>query len=190
MSASFNNIACPCCGNVFNLEQAWDDADGRRFIELVTKLPPRLIRPYYSYLKLFKPAKQGMRWATALKLTKEIAPLIQAAQVKRNGLTYAVPFEVWEKVLNDLVQNPPDNLQLPLKKHAYLLAILANQAEQVAAKTEKKTEQNKIKKRRESVTEDKPISFKELQKLALQKEQERAAKKPKSKPPENWNPLK
>lgn len=132
MKSAIDRVLCPACGALFDLEQAWDDVDGRRFVQLLTELPPAVIRPFYNYLKLFKPVKQSLRWHKVLSLAQELAPMINRAVIKRNGIDYAVPVPMWVEALGGLVRNRPENLSLPLKGHGYLLTILANQVEKAA----------------------------------------------------------
>lgn len=136
-------ITCPQCASHFDLMHAIEDADGRRLLDLLKDIQPVVIRPYFRYLKLFKPAKQGLRWSRMLSLTQEIAPMIKAAQIERNHATYAVLPATWAEVMNELVDNPPATLKLPLKGHGYLLSILAASAEKHAAKAEQKFEDDR-----------------------------------------------
>ncbi|NOR69996.1 MAG: hypothetical protein GQ532_09950 [Methylomarinum sp.] len=180
MASSFNLIVCPSCDQVFNLEQAWEDVAGRQFIELMTSLPSNIVRPFYSYLKLFKPEKQVLRWTKVLKLTQELAPMIKDCQVKRNGIVYVVPYLQWEQALTSLVQNKPPSLQLPLTKNAYLLTMLANQSEKVAAIKEAEVEKKKQNQVRKSKTQG-------LQSVAQVITKAKKKTKP-AKPPEGWRP--
>jgi len=138
-----DRIPCPHCSRVFALEQALDDMDGRKFFELFIKLPPTVMRPYLSYIGLFRPKKQVLKWRKILVLTEELAPMILKAQVTRNRMDYRIPLEQWAATMTDLVTNTPKTLELPLKGHGYLLSILANQAEKHAALQEEKVEQQK-----------------------------------------------
>lgn len=178
---SFDRVPCPLCGHVFDLEQAWDDADGRRFVELLTQLPAPAVRPFYNYLKLFKPAHQSLRWNKVLKLAQELAPMIHAAKITRNGIDYVVPVAHWVQVMDDLVRNRPKGLALPLKGHGYLLSILANQADKQAAIQEAEREQQK-RNRGRSGADTGPVSVAEI----VKPKPKAAPKKPKSKPPADW----
>lgn len=197
-------IPCPACGALFDLEQALDSVDGKRFVDLLTSMPPALIRPLYNYLKLFKPAKQVLSWARALKLLQELAPMIKAAQIKRNGVMYVIPQAHWEQVLTELVRNRPATLTLPLKSHGYLLSILAGQADKQAAIQEAKFEQQRQNRSQAPVSSG--PGYAQLVEMAAEKEQagpvgaalaaNNAANaapteqpKPRSRPPDNWNPL-
>jgi len=95
-----------------------------------------------AYLELFKPLKQDLRWSRRLTLTKELMPMIKAAQVKRNGIAYAAPLPVWEAEMLRMAARPP-TLTLPLTGHGYLLKVLANKGEQNAAALEKTVEQQR-----------------------------------------------
>ena len=204
-------VHCPHCSNAFDLTQGWEDQDARRFIDLLTQLPPKAVRPTFKYLTTcFKPKAQALRWSKLLKLAQELVPMIKDAQIKRNGTRYVVPLEQWISKLQELVESPPPNLALPLKSHAYLLSILANQAEQTAAKVETNAEAVKrtgVRPAPVAAENSAPtLSYAELVTLAKKKEQERKAsgipdgmaldkesgeltKKPRSKPPSGWNPI-
>lgn len=142
--------SCPACGSSFDLDAAVSDADARRFAELVAGIDPRVARPLIQYLALFRPEKTGMRWSRMLALAIELEPMIREARVQRNGMTYAVPLEAWAAALSMLADRPKQ-LQLPLKSHGYLLEILANQAEKIAAKAETEAEARKRTGRRDFV---------------------------------------
>ncbi len=77
-----------------------------------------------------------------LSLADELVPMIREARVRRNGTVYAVPLDAWASALSMLADRPK-NLALPLKSHGYLLEILANQAEKIAATAERDAEQHK-----------------------------------------------
>lgn len=142
MSRPLLSIRCPECGAVHCLSQAMEDADGQRFINLMAELPPSVISPLIRYLKLFKPGKQsGLRWSRMYKLSVELAPMIKGAQVERNRMSYTAPAALWTQCMVELVDNPPETLKLPLTGNGYLISMVANQADQGAAKAEKDREQ-------------------------------------------------
>lgn len=118
-------IDCPNCHRDFDLTQAFENKDANAFFDVVSQLPPELIRPAYLYLtECFKPAKQTVRWSRALKLAQEIAPMMQQQQIARDGVSYIVPISSWATHLELLVNAPPASMVLPLKSHGYLLSAL------------------------------------------------------------------
>lgn len=148
---------------------------GNEWTELLGGLPIGLVGALLRYLELFKPTKQELRWSRRLALTKELVPMIKAAQVKRNGISYAAPAAIWEAEMMKLIVNRPESLVLPLKSNGYLLSMIAGRGERAAAKIE----QDKIEQaRNRSNVGGAPISMAELT--------EKAQQKAKSRPPANW----
>lgn len=126
--------------HTFDLFNAVEDSDGRRLLAMMADLPSALIRPLLAYLRLFKPVKQSLRWSRMVTILKELTPMITRAQVKRNGIDYAAPIDLWVSTINALVNNPPKTLKLPLKTNGYLLEIVAATVDKALAKTERSTE--------------------------------------------------
>jgi len=153
------HLSCPACGEQFDLLQAMEDADGRRLLDVVKDMQPIVIRPFFRYLKLFKPVKRGLRWSRMLTLAQELVPMISAAQIQRNGVTVAVPPDSWVNAMNELIDQPPKTLKLPLKGHGYLLSILAGNAENAAAAEEQRIEKHRQQRRQEGAARPpQPIS--------------------------------
>jgi hypothetical protein len=168
-------VHCPYRSAGFDLIQAWDDEDARKFTALIITLPPKAVRPTFKYLTVcFKPPKQALRWSKLLKLLSDLTPMIIDRQIKRNGTLYTVPLDMWVDRMQQLVESRPETVKLPLKDHAYLLTILANQAEQMAGKAESKTEADKrngVRPQADANAEP-TISMAELKAMAEQKQAE------------------
>ena len=135
-------ITCPACGSFFGIDAGVNDADARRFAELMAGLHPVVAKPLIQYLALFRPDKTGLRWSRMLSLALELEPMIREAKITRSGIAYAVPREAWAQALLHLADRPKA-LNLPLKSHGYLLEMLAGGAEKLAAKTEAGAEKRK-----------------------------------------------
>lgn len=135
-------LSCPACAATFDLDAAVNDADARRFGDLIAGIPPAVAKPLVQYLALFRPKRTGLRWSRMLTLTQELAPMITNARIERNGIAYAVPAEVWTWALLYMIE-PPEGLSLPLKSHGYLLEVIANQMRRIAAKQEHAREQSR-----------------------------------------------
>ncbi len=173
-------IPCPYCGKSVDIIQGMEMLAGQQWTLVMQDMPIGLVGALLRYLELFKPLKQELRWSRRLALTQELAPLIKAAQIKRNGITYAAPMAVWEAEMMKLIVNRPESLVLPLKSNGYLLSMIAGRGERAAAKLEQaKIEQQPNR----SNIGGAPVSVAELA--------AKAEKKAKSKPPEGWkSPLK
>lgn len=132
-------IQCPYCGNSVDAIMALEMQAGNEWTQLLHDLPISFIGALLRYLELFKPAKQELRWSRRLNLTKELMPMIKAAQVKRHGIAYAAPLPTWEAEMLRLSARPA-SVKFPLKNNAYLLAVLAAKGEQHAAQLERDIE--------------------------------------------------
>ena len=107
--------------------------------------------------------------------------MIKAAQVKRNGISYAAPVAIWEAEMMKLIVNRPETLVLPLKSNGYLLSMIAGRGERAAAKIEQDNIEQQRNRSNVYPTGHKggaPVSVAELT--------EKAQQKAKSKPPANW----
>lgn len=183
-------IQCPYCNSSVDVIMAIEVLTGNEWTELLQGIPLSMVGVLLRYLELFKPLKQDLRWSRRLTLTKELMPMIKAAQVKRNGVTYAAPLPVWEAETLRMAARPP-TLTLPLTGHAYLLKVLANKGEQNAASLERATEQ-KRQNRAAHIGADSslpPVSKQlpeQLMAEAERKKQQREEQERKTKPPEGW----
>ncbi|HFE31898.1 MAG TPA: hypothetical protein ENJ17_01155 [Gammaproteobacteria bacterium] len=175
-------LNCPDCGARFELGQAVEDGDGRRFVELLTSLPPIVIKPLMHYLRLFKPPERGLRWSRMLKLTQELAPMIKAAQVARNRTVYVVTAQQWADAMTRLADSPSPDLRLPLKSNGYLLGMLANVGEQQAAQAE----QREIEQARQRSRAGSTGGAVSVADLVTETRTPAAAKKHRSTPPKGW----
>lgn len=76
-------LQCPCCGEQFPIEAGFADADGKKLAAMLAGLDPKLGRAVLNYLRLFSPAKRGLRMTRAIKLLEELLDLVNAGTVQR-----------------------------------------------------------------------------------------------------------
>jgi len=177
-------IQCPYCNSSVDVIMAIEVLTGNEWTELLQGIPLSMVGVLLRYLELFKPLKQDLRWSRRLTLTKELMPMIKAAQVKRNGIAYAAPLPVWEAEMLRMAARPP-TLTLPLTGHGYLLKVLANKGEQNAAALEKTVEQQR-QNRVVSVggnNELPPVDKDLAEKLTAEADRKRQER---NKPPDGW----
>lgn len=119
-------IQCPCCGEQFPFEAGFADADGKQLAALFAKLDPKLGRAVLGYLRLFSPAKRGLRMTKAIRLVEDLLHLVESGQVQRDarvGDSKPAPPRLWTAGIEQmLVQR--ERLQLPLENHNYLRAVV------------------------------------------------------------------
>lgn len=159
------NITCPACAARFDLDVAISEEKARQFFGLVADCPDDFKGPLIRYLRLHKPPKSALSWAKAHKIAAELVPMVQAARVERNGIVKVAPVELWAASVEQLLDEPPASLKLPLKGNGYLLSIVAAHAERQLATAEEKREQE----RKRGITDDgQRQGLKSIQELSKQ----------------------
>lgn len=146
MSTSFSLLhACRVCGAETSIEQMVydiiDDAEARRLLHDTLKLNLALGAHVLRYLRLHKPAKQGLRWAKLRPLLVELLQAIQAGAITRKGRAWAVDADGWRAAFEAVFRAAEDGkLDLPLAGNAYLYEIAMRLADKAEAHAEKQQE--------------------------------------------------
>lgn len=119
-------VSCPCCGEQFPIEAGLADVEGKQLAALFAGMDPKLGRGVLAYLRLFSPAKRGLRTTRAIKLVEDLLDLVNAGQVQRDARTHefkAATAKMWTLGIEQMLQQR-ERLQLPLENHNYLRAIV------------------------------------------------------------------
>jgi hypothetical protein len=134
-------VTCPCCYSDFPIEAGFSDADGKRLAALMAEFEPALGRAALSYLRLFKPAKSGLRVSRAVAIISELAQLVRAGTVcrdERNGVRRPASASVWAAGIEQMLTHA--GIETPLDGHNYLRKVVFGLADQVDAKAERARE--------------------------------------------------
>lgn len=132
-------VHCPCCGEAFPLEAGFMEADGKRLAALLAGMQPELGRAVIGYLRLFKPAKQALRTARAVKLVAALNALVETGDVcrdERGGVRRPATPAHWAQGMEQMLQQV-GKLSLPLANHHYLRAIVYGLADAADAQAER-----------------------------------------------------
>lgn len=128
-------VQCPCCGEQFPLEAGFLDDEGKRLAAQFADIEPRLGRAILGYLRLFSPAKRGLRTTRAIKLVEELMSAVNAGTVTRDARTAdskpATP-AMWATGIDQMLAQR-ERLTLPLDNHHYLRAVVYGIASDPAA---------------------------------------------------------
>ncbi len=138
------HLSCPCCGSEFPIEAGFAEADGKRLAALFAAMEPALGRAVLGYLRLFKPARQGLRLARALKIAQDLMELVEAGTVcadERGGARRRANAALWAAGIEQLLATPPSGL--PLGGHNYLRKVVYTLAERHEADAEKALEESR-----------------------------------------------
>jgi len=108
------------------LEAGFLDDEGKRLAAQFADIEPRLGRAILGYLRLFSPAKRGLRTTRAIKLVEELMVAVNAGSVTRDARTAdskpASP-AMWTAGIDQMLAQR-ERLTLPLDNHHYLRAVV------------------------------------------------------------------
>lgn len=135
-------LTCQACGAVISLDAALGHDGAREAVQLALQIPAPLGKLLVQYVALFRPAQRQLSMDRLASLLGDLLPMIDAAQIERNGRLFAAPHPYWQQALESMLAGR-DKLNLPLKSHGYLLEIIAGYADKAEAKAEAKAEETK-----------------------------------------------
>lgn len=117
-------LSCPRCSERFSMEDAVEDESGRRFMAVLGRCG-ELSRELVTYLGLFRPRTQSLRWSRALALAEEVEALSQ-----QHGQA------VIAQAIRETVEAMRPKMGAgwkPLKNHNYLARVLESVAGRAGA---------------------------------------------------------
>jgi hypothetical protein len=108
------------------MEAGFLDDEGKRLAAQFADIEPRLGRAILGYLRLFSPARRGLRTIRAIKLVEELMAAVNACTVTRDARTTdskpATP-AMWTAGIDQMLAQR-ERLSLPLDNHHYLRAVV------------------------------------------------------------------
>ena len=119
-------LQCPCCDAQFNIEEGFTSFEGKQLAALFASLEPVLGKAILYYLRLFNPAKRGLKTAKAIKLVEDLIALVKAGTVTRDARTSETKqadSKMWVAGIEQMLEQR-DKLTLPLNNHNYLRAVV------------------------------------------------------------------
>ena len=147
------DISCPVCGAGFDLAVAFACDEERaaysRLVALASPLRARLAQ----YLALHKPLKQRLTPPKAQRLLQPLFADIERGAIAHKGRDWAAPTEAWHTAIDQMLERrAAGTLELPLKGHGYLYAVLAGMADKTEAAHEARREEDaRLRPRRDTV---------------------------------------
>lgn len=135
------DIACPVCGSELTLAQLFADEDTQRAFARLASVSIPLGSRVLQYATLFAPAKTRLTVPKQIKIIQALLPDLERRAINHRGREWSVPLSCWAQAIDQmLIARDMNKLDLPMKGHAYLYAILAGLTDKVEATAEAKTE--------------------------------------------------
>lgn len=135
-------LTCPNCYETLSLAALIEHDAAREAIKLALEFPAPLGKQLIQYASLFKPAQRALSMDRFSSILNELLPMIQAAQIERNGRAWPAPQAYWQQGFESMWLGR-DKLTLPLKSHGYLLEIISGFANKAEGKQERQSEQGR-----------------------------------------------
>lgn len=106
-----------------------------------------------KYIALFTPPKQRLTSAKKLKLLMQLLPDLERKAITHKGRDWTAPLDAWAQAIDQmLAARDAQRLELPMKGHGYLYAVLAGMADKHEAAQEAKREEDaRLRPRRDTV---------------------------------------
>ena len=148
-----NDVTCPACGAEFDLTVAFACEEERRAFARLASVSIPLGTRVLKYIALFTPPKQRLTSAKKLKLLMQLLPDLERKVITHKGRDWTAPLDAWAQAIDQmLAARDAQRLELPMKGHGYLYAVLAGMADKHEAAQEAKREEDaRLRPRRDTV---------------------------------------
>lgn len=135
-------VKCAACGAVHSLDALVANEAASLALNAALLVNGELGRALIGYLGLFRPAKSSLTFERVATLLNELAPMISAQTIQRDGREFNAPPEAWVYAINQMLATR-HSLKLPMKSHGYLLEIIAGYKSVGGAVAVQNVEQNR-----------------------------------------------
>ncbi|TAN12928.1 MAG: hypothetical protein EPN34_03125 [Burkholderiaceae bacterium] len=135
------DLSCPNCGADLDVSTLFASAADQKALARLASVSIPMGARVLQYVQLFKPARQSLTARKKIKLLLELLPDLERRAVTWKGRDWPAPLAAWAEAIDQMLgQRDAGKLELPMKHHAYLYAVLAGMADKTEAAAEKKRE--------------------------------------------------
>ena len=136
------DLSCPVCGTELDLAVLFAHEGDQRALARLAAVSIPLGGRVLQYLGLFTPPKQRLTAAKKIKLILQLLPDLERGAISWKGRDWAAPREAWAMAIDQmLAARDAQRLELPMKGHGYLYAILTGMADRFEGQAEQQREQ-------------------------------------------------
>lgn len=137
-----SDLSCPTCGSELDLAVLFAHEQDQRALARLASVSIPLGARVLQYLALFTPPKQRLTAAKKIKLILQLLPDLERQAITHKGRDWEAPLAAWAQAIDQmLAARDAQRLELPMKGHGYLFAILAGMADKHEASAEQQREQ-------------------------------------------------
>ena len=136
------DLSCPVCGTELDLAALFAHETDQRALARLAAVSIPLGARVLQYVALFTPPKQRLTAAKKIKLLLQLLPDLERCAITHKGRDWPVPLSAWAQAIDQmLAARDAQRLELPMKGHGYLYAILAGMADKFEGQAEQQREQ-------------------------------------------------
>ena len=136
------DLSCPVCGAELDLAVLFSHEHDQRALARLASVSIPLGGRVLQYLALFTPPKQRLTAAKKIKLILQLLPDLEREAISWKGRDWPAPRTAWAMAIDQmLAARDAQRLELPMKGHGYLFAILAGMADRFEGQAEQQREQ-------------------------------------------------
>lgn len=137
------DLSCPVCGTELDLAVLFAHEGDQRALARLAAVSIPLGGRVLQYLGLFTPPKQRLTAAKKIKLILQLLPDLEREAISWKGRDWPAPRTAWAMAIDQmLAARDAQRLELPMKGHGYLFAILAGMADKHEDQDERQREQD------------------------------------------------
>lgn len=132
-----SDLSCPACGTELDMVTLFaHETDQRALARLIAVSVPMGGR-VLQYCTLFTPPKTRLTAAKKIKLVLQLLPDLERQALTWRGREWPAPLHLWAQAIDQmLAARDAGRLDLPMKGHAYLHAIVAGLADKAEGAAE------------------------------------------------------
>ena len=136
------DLSCPVCGAELDLAVLFSHEHDQRSLARLAAVSIPLGARVLQYVALFTPPKQRLTSAKKIKLILQLLPDLERQAISHKGRDWVAPLAAWAQAIDQmLAARDAQRLELPMKGHGYLYAVLAGMADKFEGQAERQHEQ-------------------------------------------------
>lgn len=136
------DLSCPVCGAEFDLAVLFSHEHDQRALARLAAISIPLGSRVLQYVALFTPPKQRLTAAKKIKLILQLLPDLERQSITHKGRDWGAPLAAWAQAIDQmLAARDAQRLELPMKGHGYLYAVIAGMADKHEHQAEQQREQ-------------------------------------------------
>ena len=135
------DLACPVCGTELDIAVLFSNETDQRALARLAAVSIPLGTRVLQYITLFQPPKTRLTAAKKIKLMLQLLPDLERKAIHHKGRDWNVPLDAWALAFDQmLLARDQGKLDLPMKGHGYLYAVLSGMADKFESQAEQQRE--------------------------------------------------